>query len=218
MAATKVYFTTDGTKPDPFQTGRTGKASTHKYIGPFRLQLGNRVIRAICVSRDRLRSSQVATKYIDVVLAPKDHPFQQPLALQSHYEMYSDNDNDYYDESEDDDDNDYDGNIEEAPPRIRRRRNSKKSTSKNGSGNVFPLPLADAANDGAVTGSMEAGPINPVNYSGTQINVWGFPGPELANLLQQQPPAPPPQPQLGFLTDQMIKVCVVLFFIGENEF
>lgn len=49
-------------------------------------------------------------------------------------------------------------------------------------------------------GSVE-GPINPVNYSGTQINVWGFPGPEIANYLAPRPP----QTQTGFLTEQMIK-------------
>ena len=51
MAGTRIYFTTDGTKPDPFQKGRTGRESTHKYVGPFRLQVGNRVVKAIAITR-----------------------------------------------------------------------------------------------------------------------------------------------------------------------
>ncbi len=51
VPAPLIFFTTDGTKPDPFQKGRTGKASTNKYIGPFRLQIGKRVVRAIVASR-----------------------------------------------------------------------------------------------------------------------------------------------------------------------
>lgn len=53
---------------------------------------------------------------------------------------------------------------------------------------------------GEFQGTLD-GAINPVNYSGTQINVWGFPNPELANFLPK-----PPQTQMGFLTENMIKV------------
>lgn len=60
---------------------------------------------------------------------------------------------------------------------------------------------------GEMQGSVE-GPINPVNYSGTQINVWGFPSPDLVNYLHK----PQPQTQVGFLTENMIKViCYNLF-------
>lgn len=47
------------------------------------------------------------------------------------------------------------------------------------------------------------GPINPVNYGGTQVNVWGIPPGNLSNLFQQ--PKRDQQPQLGYLTDQMIQ-------------
>ena len=91
----KIYFTTDGTKPDEFQVGRTGKPSTHKYIGPFRLQPGNRVVRAIAVTRDRLRESAVATRYIDVTLNGDNEA--------NNYRPYSDheqNDSSYSDEEQ----------------------------------------------------------------------------------------------------------------------
>ncbi len=61
-------------------------------------------------------------------------------------------------------------------------------------------------NMGELYGSVE-GPINPVNYTGTQINVWGFPTPDLAAFLQKKKP----ETQVGFLTDQMIKVNLFLF-------
>lgn len=57
-------------------------------------------------------------------------------------------------------------------------------------------------------GSVE-GPINPVNYTGTQINVWGFPTPDLAAFLVKKKP----ETNIGFLTDQMIKVKISLIKI-----
>lgn len=166
----KLYFTTDGTKPDPFQTGRTGKASTHKYIGPFRLQLGNRVLKAIAVSRDRLRESTVSTRYIDV-LACVEHQ-----SSNSDREVWDDESS-----SEEDD----------------RRSEFMK---------VRRLPIASErshSNDltAELRGSID-GPINPVNYSGTQINVWGLPSPQLANFFA---PQRPPPTNVGPLTENMIK-------------
>ena len=52
-------------------------------------------------------------------------------------------------------------------------------------------------------GSVE-GPINPVNYSGTQINVWGLPAPgELAAAFMQPRSN---EPTVGYLTEQMLRV------------
>jgi hypothetical protein len=187
-AGTRIYFTTDGTKPDPFQTGRTGKASSHKYIGPFRLQLGNRCVRAVCVSRDRLRSSQVSTKYIDVVLPPQT----SSVYFSDHQEVSS--------MSDDDEDNDSSNNEDDdvQKPKPKSKNNNKKTPP-------LPLPLPLDTN---ISGSLE-GPINPINYSGTQINVWGFPpvGADLANLLQTNKQ----EPNLGPITDKMIKVCLEIF-------
>lgn len=81
-------------------------------------------------------------------------------------------------------------------------RDSRSSSASGGEDGESQFMRGGGPNDFAeLQGSVE-GPINPVNYSGTQINVWGFPGPELGNILA---PRPPPTPQLGFLTDQMIK-------------
>ena len=51
MSGMRIYFTTDGTIPCPFEADLPGKVSTHKYIGPFRLLLGQRIVRAVCVSK-----------------------------------------------------------------------------------------------------------------------------------------------------------------------
>ncbi|CAF5100762.1 unnamed protein product [Rotaria magnacalcarata] len=47
----RIYFTVDGTKPDPFQTFRTGSISTYLYRGAFRLGPGRRVVKAIAVTQ-----------------------------------------------------------------------------------------------------------------------------------------------------------------------
>ena len=179
VAGGKIYFTTDGTKPDQFQVGRTGKPSTHKYIGPFRLQPGNRVVRAIVVTRDRLRESAVATRYIDVTLNGDNE--------KNNYHPYSDheqNDSSYSDDDQ--------------PEFMSRFPRSHSGVDPK---NQQLVPLG-AANDMAeIQGSID-GPINPINYSGTQINIWGFPTPDIGSLIEPKSN----QPQLGALTDQMIKV------------
>ena len=176
----KIYFTTDGTKPDQFQGGRTGKPSTHKYIGPFRLQPGNRVVRAIAVTRDRLRESAVATRYIDVTLNGDNEA--------NNYRPYSDheqNDSSYSDE--------------EQPEFMNRFPRSQSGVDQSKNHQLVPF---GGANDMAeIQGSID-GPINPINYSGTQINIWGFPTPDIGNLIEPKAV----EPKLGYLTDQMIKV------------
>lgn len=128
------------------------------------MQLGNRVVKAIVVSRDRLRESQIATRYIDVV------PMESSGGG-------SDRDLRYGYPSD------------------------RDSPSSSGEEESQFMRGGGAGDIAELQGSVE-GPINPVNYSGTQINVWGFPTPELTNFLA---PRPPPQTQMGFLTEQMIK-------------
>ena len=79
----KLYFSVDGTKPDPFQIFHTGHVSTYLYRGAFRLGPGRRVVKATAVTRwvssyalndlwsplfssDGIRESNVTTKYFDV--------------------------------------------------------------------------------------------------------------------------------------------------------
>lgn len=59
----RIYFTVDGSKPDPLQTG---SISPNLYRGVFRLGAGRRVVKAIAMTNDGSRESQVTTKYFDV--------------------------------------------------------------------------------------------------------------------------------------------------------
>ena len=59
------------------------------------------------------------------------------------------------------------------------------------------------------------GPFNPTNYSGTQINVWGGAPPPLVQSgvpgvvnLGQPNTCNPFTTQYGFLTEDMIQVCI----------
>lgn len=125
------------------------------------------MVKAIVVSRDRLRESAIATRYIDVMATA------QPESGGGYI-------------------SDRDGGS----------RSSSTSGGDEESQFMRPPPPNDIAE---LQGSVE-GPINPVNYSGTQINVWGFPTPELANYLAPKQPTP----QMGYLTEQMIKVNYIL--------
>ncbi len=56
-----------------------------------------------------------------------------------------------------------------------------------------------------VEASIE-GPINPVNYSGTQINIWGLTPPDLAALVDSTHFGSSKQTALGPMTEDMINV------------
>jgi annexin A6 len=47
----KLYFTTDGSKPAPFQRKIGGREVTFKYFAPFTLKPGKRTIKAVAVSK-----------------------------------------------------------------------------------------------------------------------------------------------------------------------
>lgn len=125
-------------------------------------------MKAIVVSRDRLRESAVTTRYIDVI---PNEEYQQSV-------------NRYMSGRE--------------SPCV------SSSSVSDADDAAYPQFLKGfgAGDMAELQGSVE-GPINPVNYSGTQINVWGFPTPELVDYLK-----PKPQVQTGFLTEQMIKVAI----------
>lgn len=84
------------------------------------------------------------------------------------------------------------------------RRHSQSSYSDE-EDNIYKnkslMPYGSTSDMAEIQGSID-GPINPINYSGTQINIWGFPGPNLANVIDPKDQ----QPNLGALTEQMIKV------------
>ena len=103
--------------------------------------------------------------------------------------------------NEDDDTEDNDDDDDKEPSEFLKHRNKNANKA---------LPNQQNQHQTEISGSLE-GPINPVNYSGTQINVWGFPGGASSDqltslLLQQDAKSKEEQLKLGPLTDEMIKV------------
>ena len=47
----KIYFSTDGSKPNPFQPRFAGRETTFKYKGPFTLKAGKRTLKVVAVNR-----------------------------------------------------------------------------------------------------------------------------------------------------------------------
>jgi annexin A6 len=175
ITTAKIFFTTDNTKPDPFQNGRTGKFSTHKYVGPFRLQPGSRVVKAIITTRDSLRESAVATKFIEV--SPEDtiSKFQLPV---DDYDV-DDGEEDFY--SDEEEYNQFQNNFPKNKSNGRSRKHSKRND--------------DSSSELAEFQGLLENPSNPINYSGTQINVWGLPTPDLGSYIAPKNNiAPPPKP------------------------
>jgi len=67
----EIYFTVDGSKPDPYVPLGVEK-STLKYTKPFKLRVGKRTVKAVGVSRDGTRESNIVTKIFDVEKAAYD--------------------------------------------------------------------------------------------------------------------------------------------------
>nr|XP_054758068.1 double zinc ribbon and ankyrin repeat-containing protein 1-like [Lytechinus pictus] len=57
---TDIFYTIDGTKPNPFQT--IGQRTTFMYQRPFRLTEGKRTVKALAMARDQTRESFVVSK------------------------------------------------------------------------------------------------------------------------------------------------------------
>lgn len=79
---------------------------------------------------------------------------------------------------------------------LRRSTSASQPRAENGN---------NAWDDGyTVQGSIE-GPISPVNYAGTQINIWGTPGGNLTEGLLSVAD-PNRNPNYGYMTEQMLQV------------
>ncbi|XP_059169999.1 annexin A6-like [Physella acuta] len=203
---TKIYFTTDGSKPLPFKKKIGGKERTFKYFAPFSLKPGKRTIKAVAVSRDGLLESAVVSKDLTVVDAINSSmqdgydSSASGMTLQSFF----------------DDNSDADFNLKPGKVNgFRSKKSPKKSRStlpkEAWSGTYYQDPSATGASENQYP-PIPDGPFNPTNYSGTQINVWGappgsWPGMHANNgmiTFGNGPPAPPYPVQYGFLTENMI--------------
>ena len=61
-----IFFTIDGSAPNPFQPIGGGKRSTYVYEQPVLLPAGKVVLKALAVAADGVRTSPVVTKQFQV--------------------------------------------------------------------------------------------------------------------------------------------------------
>ncbi|CAF0830960.1 unnamed protein product [Adineta ricciae] len=180
----RIYFSVDGTKPDPFQVFKTGHVSTFLYRGAFRLGPGRRTVKAIAVTTDGLRESNITTKYFDV------------------NDMYSEA---YQEDTENNESFDQ-ANLspERTPPLNKKKKpyhntDHRRSTSANQARNDIDRTQWD---DGYNVQSTIEGAISPVNYAGTQINIWGTPGGNMTDGLMHLADS---GKNYGYMTEQMLE-------------
>ncbi|XP_022097976.1 double zinc ribbon and ankyrin repeat-containing protein 1-like isoform X3 [Acanthaster planci] len=69
---TQIYFTIDGSKPDPFQ--QIGVRKTQQYKKPFLLQEGRKTVRAIAITKNR--ESNIVSKTFTVEWAPGQEKYE----------------------------------------------------------------------------------------------------------------------------------------------
>ncbi|KAH9498198.1 Annexin A6 [Bulinus truncatus] len=202
----KIYFTTDGSKPLPFQRKIGGKEKTFKYYAPFLLKAGKRTLKAVAVSRDGLLESAVVSKDFNVVdlintgVSDGYDTSTSTMTLQS-----------FTNESSDD----YNPKPGKVPGMLKKqpsKRSHRKPPKEVWGSHNFQDPSTVTASNESSYPTIPDGPFNPTNYSGTQINVWGAPPGTWPNMnahngvvtIGNGPPAPPYPVQYGFLTEQMI--------------
>ncbi|XP_062599097.1 annexin A6-like [Saccostrea cucullata] len=222
----KIYFTSDGTKPSPFQRKIGGREITFKYKAPFTLKAGKRTLKAVAVTRDGIRESDVMTKQFMV------EETGQLSHAETTTDCYSTDDyTSFFDTS--DLDTDTTQKTWTSASTVKNRRKPKKSKSPVRSKSPLRSSLRRSPkeawassqtfdNFGAEDGRhsppqppVPEGPFNPTNYSGTQINVWGappgsWPGMNASNgavTFGVPVPSNPYPTQTGFLTENMISNC-----------
>ncbi|XP_033733244.1 annexin A6-like [Pecten maximus] len=207
----KIFFTSDGTKPNPFQRKVAGREVTFKYIGSFTLKPGKRTIKAIAVARDGLRESDVMTKQFNV---------EDIGRLTQHLKEDTTTTDDYsgfFDTSDQDSDSTIKPKTKKKITRktkspVRGKSPLRKSLTKPpreawASEPLLPDTLGSASDGPFPTQQIPDGPFNPTNYSGTQINVWGGAIPPHIPGVGPGIPPPPYPTQYGYLTENMINTC-----------
>ncbi|OAF65036.1 hypothetical protein A3Q56_07249, partial [Intoshia linei] len=142
---TDLYFTTDGTKPNPYKLKVNGKEVTFKYVGPFLLKNGKRTVKAIAIKYEEDILSSVTTKTFVVgnQTLEKSNPKQQ-LVSQPQYDNQS-----------------------FSKPRRINKNEVKATVEESKNNNCLEMQPINASIN------LPDGPFTTTNYSGTQINVWG---------------------------------------------
>lgn len=230
----KIYFTSDGSKPTPFQRKIGGREVTFKYTAPFTLKAGKRTLKAVAVTRDGVRESDVMSKQFMVEEAGRATLTDTSTDCYSTEEYTS-----FFETSDIDTDTTFKSSSSASTLKNKRKpkkskspsraksplRSSLRSSLRTSQNRVPKEAWASSQNYddlGAEDGRhsppqppMPEGPFNPTNYSGTQINVWGappgsWPGMNANNgAVTFGVPVPnnPYPSQTGFLTENMINNC-----------
>uniref|UniRef100_A0A0B7AN97 Annexin n=2 Tax=Arion vulgaris TaxID=1028688 RepID=A0A0B7AN97_9EUPU len=202
----QIYFTTDGSKPLPFQRKIGGKERTFKYIAPFCLKPGKRTLKAVAVSRGGLLESAVVSKDFSVIDLDRSSIPDDYVSPASSMTLQS-----FMDESSDGEYNLKPGKFKGT---MMKKSSMRRPAPKDAwTDSFYQDPAATGASNENQYPPIPDGPFNPTNYSGTQINVWGappgsWPGMNANNgmvMFGTGPPVPPYPVQYGFLTEQMIK-------------
>ncbi|CAH8549779.1 unnamed protein product [Heterobilharzia americana] len=157
----RLYFTTNGSNPNPWKRKIAGREVTFVYKAPFALRSGRRVVKAMAVHSITNVESHTVTRKFNVLEASTEYK-QQKLNKQSNVDGEEDNTSDVidmldnYDVNNDDDDEDYnDGNV--YSPAVIRRRNDE---------------FTDDVIENFMRRNADQG-FAATNHSGTQINLWG---------------------------------------------
>ncbi|XP_013392205.1 uncharacterized protein LOC106160214 [Lingula anatina] len=202
----KLYFTTDGSRPDPFQR-KSSVGQTFKYRGPFTLKPGKRLLKVIAIARDGLHESAVVTK-----------TFQVDDFDSSDYSDFDDSSTIISTSTDTSRFTNRTTDTERSVPKKKKKdKKDKKDKEKKDKKPTTPRKAWENGDMRPVSAPPDMdGPFNPVNYSGTQVNVWGVP-PDQASNIAANPrpwvpgpnPSPPPWAsstgnQYGYYTNQMM--------------
>ncbi|XP_029634252.1 annexin A6 isoform X3 [Octopus sinensis] len=197
----RIYFTTDGTKPSHFKRKVAGREITFKYFAPFTLKSGKRTIKTIAVSRDGLQESAVVTKTFfveNVQESDTDNSYEyfrpvksnEPFKSSSYYSK-----NDHFLSEGEDKDN--------QMVSVQQSREFPVHQAWEEENEDFYDHRINYRNSSEMQELQKS--IQPTNYSGTQINMFGVP-PNLSRNFHECFNQFQPKPtQYGFITEQMIR-------------
>ncbi|CAH1776035.1 unnamed protein product [Owenia fusiformis] len=198
----KIYFTTSGAKPNPFQLKVAGREQTFRYKAPFTLKTGKRTLKAIAVTRDGLQESAVVTKTFTVDDTSGFNNYtaddDESLASVRSVDTYV---------------SEYNPKFSKNKPRSTKKptRNSRKEPPRSKSVDFKQAwSESNGVNNGSDHVNIPDGPFNPTNYSGTQVNVWGVPPHNMAGWLTAPGGPggvsyPTHEQQLGYMTEKMLQ-------------
>lgn len=231
---TKIYFTADGTKPNPHQRKVGGREVVFRYTAPFTLKDGKRTLKAIAITRDGLKESDVIAKTYVVEDVNKINSSPIPFSSTDvdTTDVYDSDDYDYTDSTLISSKSSKSSKASKGKTKKDKKDKKSKSPTRNlrsrskspmrlsgpkeawASGSYSNLNNSGAFGDDSPPPPVPEGPFTATNYSGTQINVWGGVAPPFVQggtpgsvNLGQPGICNPYTTQYGYLTENMLQNC-----------